>query len=176
MRAGIQAGEVRTVWTCPKCATEVEDSFEVCWQCGTALDGTEDPGFEPERDGMMSSADFEADRAARVQGRLVTVGTFADSPAAYLFCSRLEAAGIRAMVLDEHGTTVYGGVLGITNGVKVVVHEMDLERALEQAKQILAEDQGRPEKKAGRNPDAEAIRRPPDSMRDGGGGLLPEGL
>src|SRR5262245_48535517 len=71
--------EVRAVWTCPKCATAVEDSFEVCWQCGTALEGTEDPAFEPVRDGVMSSDDFEADRAARVQGRLVTVSAFLDS-------------------------------------------------------------------------------------------------
>jgi hypothetical protein len=164
------------VWTCPQCATAVEDSFEVCWQCGTALDGTEDPAFEPERDGVMSSDDFEADRAARVQGRLVTVGAFLDSTEAHLLCSRLEAAGIRAMVLDELGTALYGGFLGAGNGVKVVVHEADLERALEQARQTLEEDRGRPPKKAAPEKDAESIRRPPESMRDGGGGLFPDGL
>jgi Putative prokaryotic signal transducing protein len=164
------------VWTCPKCATDVEDSFEVCWQCGTALDGTEDPAFEPERDGVMSGEDFEADRAARVQGRLVTVGTFLDSTEAHLLCSRLEAAGIRAMVLDERGTALYGGFLGVDSGAKVVVHEADLGLALEQAQQILGEDRSRPAKEAPRGKDSESIRRPPESMRDGGGGLLPDGL
>jgi hypothetical protein len=163
------------VWTCPKCATAVEDSFEVCWQCGTALDGTEDPAFEPERDGVMSREDFEADRAARVQGRLVTVGAFLDSTEAHLLCSRLEAAGIRAMVVDELGTAVFGGFLGAGNGAKVVVHEADLGRALEQAKQAL-EDGSRPAREAPRGKDAESIRRPPESMRDGGSGLFPDGL
>ena len=33
------------MWTCPKCATKVDPSFDLCWQCGTSKDGVEDPGF-----------------------------------------------------------------------------------------------------------------------------------
>lgn len=33
------------MWTCPKCRQQVESTFEVCWNCGTAMDGTEDPSF-----------------------------------------------------------------------------------------------------------------------------------
>jgi hypothetical protein len=33
------------MWECPKCQAEVEDSFEICWSCGTSIDGTEDPAF-----------------------------------------------------------------------------------------------------------------------------------
>jgi len=33
------------MWTCPKCATKVDPSFEVCWSCGTTPDGVEDPNF-----------------------------------------------------------------------------------------------------------------------------------
>jgi hypothetical protein len=33
------------MWTCPKCREEVEDSFDVCWSCGTTIDGVEDPSF-----------------------------------------------------------------------------------------------------------------------------------
>lgn len=33
------------MWTCPKCAEEVDAGFEICWACGTAMDGTEDPEF-----------------------------------------------------------------------------------------------------------------------------------
>lgn len=33
------------MWTCPKCATKVDPSFDVCWQCGTSADGVEDPTF-----------------------------------------------------------------------------------------------------------------------------------
>ncbi|GIW87344.1 MAG: hypothetical protein KatS3mg108_1668 [Isosphaeraceae bacterium] len=33
------------MWSCPKCSSEVEDSFEVCWNCGTSKTGVEDPNF-----------------------------------------------------------------------------------------------------------------------------------
>jgi hypothetical protein len=33
------------MWTCPKCGTKVDPSFDVCWHCGTSPDGLEDPTF-----------------------------------------------------------------------------------------------------------------------------------
>lgn len=33
------------MWTCPKCQSQVDPSFEVCWKCGTSQDGVEDPSF-----------------------------------------------------------------------------------------------------------------------------------
>ncbi len=33
------------MWKCPKCRSTVDDSFEVCWSCGTTPDGVEDPTF-----------------------------------------------------------------------------------------------------------------------------------
>ena len=33
------------MWNCLKCHERLEDSFDVCWNCGTAKDGTEDPSF-----------------------------------------------------------------------------------------------------------------------------------
>jgi hypothetical protein len=33
------------VWECKKCREQIEDSFEVCWNCGTSRDGREDPSF-----------------------------------------------------------------------------------------------------------------------------------
>lgn len=33
------------MWTCPKCATKVDPTFEVCWRCGTSPEGVEDPSF-----------------------------------------------------------------------------------------------------------------------------------
>ena len=37
-------------WACPKCGAEADGTWQVCWACGTAKDGTEDPAFfdEPE--------------------------------------------------------------------------------------------------------------------------------
>ena len=36
------------MWDCTKCGERIEDSFEVCWNCGTWKDGREDPDFRPE--------------------------------------------------------------------------------------------------------------------------------
>jgi hypothetical protein len=33
------------MWTCPKCRSKVDPSFEVCWSCGTSRAGDEDQGF-----------------------------------------------------------------------------------------------------------------------------------
>jgi hypothetical protein len=33
------------MWRCPKCRSKVDDTFEVCWSCGTTADGVEDPEF-----------------------------------------------------------------------------------------------------------------------------------
>jgi len=37
-------------WTCKKCRTKVDDAFDVCWQCGTSVDGIEDESFSAEAD------------------------------------------------------------------------------------------------------------------------------
>ncbi len=49
------------MWECSKCDELIEESFEVCWNCGTSQDGQEDPGFQPEgtpqdRDGQPEDA------------------------------------------------------------------------------------------------------------------------
>jgi hypothetical protein len=33
------------MWTCPKCGSKVDPSFDVCWNCGTSREGVEDPSF-----------------------------------------------------------------------------------------------------------------------------------
>jgi hypothetical protein len=33
------------MWQCSKCGESGENSFEVCWNCGTSEDGVEDPTF-----------------------------------------------------------------------------------------------------------------------------------
>src|SRR6476646_9864871 len=61
------------MWTCPKCHSKVDASFDVCWNCGTTAEGVEDPTFvladdvlpagspldqdTPEGDGPMPSPD-----------------------------------------------------------------------------------------------------------------------
>jgi hypothetical protein len=65
------------MWKCPKCREQVEDFYQVCWNCGTAPDGTEDPSFR------------RADDAA--------VAPPAKDPLACLRCERpMEYAGSKA--------------------------------------------------------------------------------
>ena len=37
-------------WVCPQCQAEVDDGFDVCWQCGTTSDGAIAADFVPEID------------------------------------------------------------------------------------------------------------------------------
>lgn len=43
------------MWQCTKCRESVEDSFEVCWNCGTSRDGVEDPSFQKAEDTEVDS-------------------------------------------------------------------------------------------------------------------------
>ncbi len=56
------------MWTCPKCHSKVDPSFEVCWQCGTTPDGVEDPTF------------INADDAGPIDGPPVTEESLAAVP------------------------------------------------------------------------------------------------
>jgi hypothetical protein len=156
------------MWTCRKCAAEVDDDFEVCWQCGTAADGTVDTAFRAEADGIVTAEDFEAERDARARGKMVIIASMLSGPEAHMLRSSLEAAGIQALVVDEL-TTGLIPVWGVTGGAKVLVLETQLEQALGKARQLLAK-----EPPAQRREPETGIRDPRDSVRDGGGGLFPE--
>lgn len=43
------------MWECKKCRESVEDTFDVCWKCGTSMEGVEDPSFRPETDARMTA-------------------------------------------------------------------------------------------------------------------------
>lgn len=49
------------MWNCPKCSERHEDSFEVCWNCGTAQDGTDDPEFQRAEESPASSTEQQHD-------------------------------------------------------------------------------------------------------------------
>ena len=38
------------MWICPKCSEQHTNAFQVCWNCGTARDGSENPHFQPVED------------------------------------------------------------------------------------------------------------------------------
>jgi hypothetical protein len=33
------------MWSCPKCASAIDDVFNACWKCGTSREGVADPDF-----------------------------------------------------------------------------------------------------------------------------------
>jgi hypothetical protein len=45
------------MWQCVKCREKVKDDFDVCWNCGTARDGTEDPEFRKVEDPEFPKVD-----------------------------------------------------------------------------------------------------------------------
>src|SRR5262245_54164233 len=120
------------MWTCRKCKAEVEDNFEACWSCGTSREGVENPDFVPEREGVISEEEYQAEAAARATEDLVTVETFWSAPEAHMACSLLEAEGIKAFVTDELETTTLPLVRG-TVTVQVPAHDA------ERARKVLAE-------------------------------------
>lgn len=55
------------MWQCIKCRKNVQQNFDICWNCGTKRDGTEDPSFRVADDMLpgadASPADDECDAA-----------------------------------------------------------------------------------------------------------------
>ncbi len=49
------------MWTCPKCGTKVDPTFDVCWKCGTTADGLEDPSFVPADEAMPNESPVDLD-------------------------------------------------------------------------------------------------------------------
>jgi uncharacterized protein YbjQ (UPF0145 family) len=59
------------MWKCPKCGEQHEETFEVCWNCGTAIDGTEDPEFRAAEERPASARETvvrEPDEAVSPEG------------------------------------------------------------------------------------------------------------
>jgi hypothetical protein len=124
------------MWICPKCEAKVNDGFEVCWGCGSSPKDSESPAFDPQLDGIMNDADYQAAQKAQHQKPedLVTVGAFWKPWEAYLLRCRLEAEGVHTYVADE---TLTGGLLAnAVGGILVQVAQRDEERA----RQILADE------------------------------------
>jgi hypothetical protein len=119
------------MWTCPKCKIEVEPDFDVCWSCGTSRDGTEDPEFDPELDGIQTAEQFEAETEARSHEDFVTVATYWKPSEAIVARSRLEAEGIRAYLADEQLIAMDWLLANAVGGIKLQVAQHDQERARE---------------------------------------------
>ena len=129
------------MWQCPKCQSEVEDNFDVCWSCGTSIDGVEDPTFvtaddaEPIPD-PVASIDDEFDDSMEDFGGvpipdLVECFSAGDTIEAKMVADQLMLQGIPAIADKIDVNMTMGGfqphLWGY--GPKVRVRPEDLPRA-----------------------------------------------
>jgi hypothetical protein len=116
------------MWRCPKCRQVVDDSFEICWACGTTIEGVEDPHFfdEPTK-GPSPNVAPDAPRPEN----LVTVAKCSLPGEAHAIRVRLESEGIPVFLFDEFTIAMDWLLSNAIGGVKVQVSDYDLERARE---------------------------------------------
>ncbi len=132
------------MWRCPKCGEEIEAGFDVCWNCGTAQDGTADAGFSaetpdpavpdpgPEPEQPEKSAEDDAARLGAAGQRIVEICSAANIIEADGLCELLEEAGIHARVVGEILGAAAGGLpLGEAIAPRVWALEDDAVRARE---------------------------------------------
>lgn len=111
------------MWNCARCRAEVDDGFEVCWQCGTSMDGQADPSFRPaEADAPTQATATEV--TAPLQ-KLVHVAEAVGVERAEVIRRHLEGAAIAVFIADEPA-----GLLPPTvETATLQVREADAERA-----------------------------------------------
>jgi hypothetical protein len=127
------------MWTCPKCASKVDPSFEVCWNCGTSPDGVVDLTFVSaddagpiEADPVIPTLEVEQDvnvlgeLPGPIGGELVEAYLASDLMEAKFLADQLNLAGIQA-ASDTHDLRhSFGPAEGEP---RVWVREEDLPRA-----------------------------------------------
>jgi hypothetical protein len=90
------------MWQCPKCRSEVDDSFKLCWLCGTTPDGIEDPNFvtadesEPIDDQVVDKKSVFNDSLQDFAGTLVP-----DLVECYAASNTTEAAFIANQLMEQ---------------------------------------------------------------------------
>ena len=123
------------MWTCSKCHSEVEDSFDVCWSCGTGADGVEDPSFvtadeaepiiDPDVDLAAPLDDSLEDFAGVPLPDLAECFLAGNVTEARFVADRLMEQGIPAVADTHDGNAVVGG----GHGPRVRVLPKDVPRA-----------------------------------------------
>ena len=124
------------MWTCPKCGTKVDPSFEVCWACGTSADGVEDPSFVVADSPSPSASPLDLDMPEGDQpipeplnplaGELVEAYQALDMMQAKFLADRLSEQGIPA-VSDVHD--MHDALGSLSSSPRVWVRAGDFERA-----------------------------------------------
>jgi hypothetical protein len=131
------------MWSCPKCRTRVDDSFEICWSCGTSRSGEEDAAFTraDDDDGSIHAApwkweskvandpDFEV-----AECQVEECYWASNAPEAMFVAGQLAQEGIPAIADDHNLQAVFAGFAGLVPagpyfGPRVRVLAEDLPRA-----------------------------------------------
>jgi hypothetical protein len=144
------------MWACPKCGTKVDDSFEVCWSCGTTCDGVEDPDFvtadeaepivDPPADLDAEADDALEDFAGTPLPELVECYMAANTVEAKFVADRLTEEGIPALADRQDINMVMGGLRPEMwgYGPKVRIRPKDLPRAREWLEAYVKNRKSRP--------------------------------
>ena len=124
------------MWTCPKCGTKVDPSFDVCWSCGTTAEGIEDPTFVPADAPSPENSPLDLDMpkgegllpepATDLGGDLVECYWALDVMQAKFLADQLSDNGIPA-VSDLHD--MHDALGSMSSGPRVWVRAADLPRA-----------------------------------------------
>jgi hypothetical protein len=124
------------MWTCPKCQSKVDPSFEVCWNCGTTAEGVEDPTFQKADEVLPDKSPTETDMpvgeapipvaSPPEAGELVECYWALDLMQAKFLADQLSEAGIPA-VADT--SDLHDALRSQSSGPKVRVRAVDLARA-----------------------------------------------
>ena len=124
------------MWTCVKCGSKVDPSFDVCWKCGTTADGIEDPTFvvadevtptESPLDTDMPEGDAPITQPLNEEaGELVEAYSALDLLQAKFLADKLSEQGIPA-VSDMHD--LHDALGSMNSNPKVWVRAGDLRRA-----------------------------------------------
>ena len=124
------------MWTCPKCGSQVDPSFDVCWSCGTTPEGVEDPTFLRADEAGASESPVDLDMpkgeapipesAAPLDGELVECYWALDLMQAKFLADQLTDQGIPAMS-DTHD--LHDALGSMSSVPRVWVRAEDLPRA-----------------------------------------------
>ena len=117
------------MWTCKKCATKIDPSFEVCWACGTSIDGVEDPNFVSADEDLSPIPLDEPEQPihAGSSDELVECYTALDLMQAEFLREQLTKAGIPA-VCDNQDLHDMFGLMNATPKVRVLHKDLDRAR------------------------------------------------
>jgi hypothetical protein len=135
--------KAKAMWRCPHCSEQIDDTFDVCWKCGTMLDGTTSTDFHAasEDSDLLEGADpkpvlpsREPDEAMPFDARneqIVELCSTDNIMEAQILCDTLQEAGIRADIVGTMLGNAAGALPFGESVPRIWVRKQDVARACE---------------------------------------------